>query len=130
MASIFTRIVQGEIPAYKIAENDDYLAFLDAFPLALGHTLVIPKKEIDYIFDMPMELYSPMWDFAARMAVAIKKAVPCIRVGVSVIGLEVPHTHIHLIPLNSMEDINFSRPKLKFSPDEMERVAGQIRAQL
>ncbi|MEZ4910951.1 MAG: HIT family protein [Saprospiraceae bacterium] len=130
MASIFTKIVLGEIPAYKIAENDHFLAFLDAFPLAYGHTLVIPKKEIDYIFDMPTELYQPMWNFASSIAVALKKAVPCIRIGVSVIGLEVPHTHIHLIPLNSMEDINFSRPKLEFSPEKMEYVAKSIRDQL
>ena len=126
MASIFSRIVTGEIPAYKIAETDDYLAFLDAFPIVKGHTLVIPKKEIDYLFDLDDELYAGLMKFAKQIAPAIEKAIPCKRIGVAVIGLEVPHAHIHLIPMNSMSDINFSN-KLKISPEELSEVAAHIR---
>ncbi|GAB3905339.1 HIT domain-containing protein [Larkinella knui] len=127
MASIFSRIVTGEIPAHKIAETDDYLAFLDVFPIVRGHTLVIPKKEIDYLFDLDDELYVGLMRFARQIAPAIEKAVPCKRIGVSVIGLEVPHAHIHLIPMNSMADMNFNH-KLKTTPEELADVAAQIRS--
>ena len=102
MASIFSKIVSGEIPSHKIAESDDFLAFLDAFPIALGHTLVIPKKEVDYVFDLDDKLYADLFLFAKSIVPAIQKVVPCIRVGLTVIGLEVPHAHVHLLPLNSM----------------------------
>ncbi len=128
MASIFTKIVNGEIPCYKIAEDENYLAFLDVSPLAKGHTLVIPKKETDYIFDIPSEQHQGLWTFAQHVAKAIGKAVPCKRVGVAVIGLEVAHAHIHLIPVNRVSDMNFASPKLTFSSAEMEAVAGQIRS--
>ncbi|MGA0560375.1 HIT family protein [Larkinella sp. VNQ87] len=126
MPSIFSRIVAGEIPAHKIAETDDYLAFLDVFPVVKGHTLVIPKQEIDYIFDLDDELYTGLMQFAKRIAPAIEKAIPCKRIGVSVIGLEVPHAHVHLIPMNSMADMNFNN-KLKMSSDELAEVAARIR---
>lgn len=129
MASIFTKIINGEIPSYKIAETADYLAFLDVFPLAKGHTLVIPKKEIDYIFDIEDDLYTGLQLFAKKVAKAVEKAVPCKRIGVAVIGLEVPHAHIHLIPINSVGDINFSQPKLQLEKPEMEEIAGKIRAE-
>lgn len=128
MASIFTKIVNGEIPCYKIAETDDYLAFLDVSPLVKGHTLVIPKKEIDYIFNIGDELYTGLQLFAKKVAHAIEKAVPCKRIGVAVIGLEVPHAHIHLIPINTVGDINFSRPKLQVDKTEMEEIAAKIRS--
>ncbi|HRR16813.1 MAG TPA: HIT domain-containing protein, partial [Bacteroidales bacterium] len=112
MASIFSRIVSGEIPCYKVAEDDNYLAFLDINPLNTGHTLVIPKKEIDYIFDIDDDTYAGLMLFAKRVARAIEKEVPCNRIGVAVVGLEVPHAHIHLIPINTMDDMNFRRPKL------------------
>lgn len=126
MATIFTRIIQGEIPSYKIAEDKDYYAFLDINPLALGHVLVVPKKETDYIFDLGDELLAGMVVFSKKIAKAIGKAVPCKKVGVAVLGLEVPHAHIHLIPLNSESDINFSRPKLKLSANEFEKIATKI----
>lgn len=126
MASIFSRIVKGEIPCYKIAEDKNYLAFLDINPLAKGHTLVIPKKEVDYIFDIDDELLSGMLVFSKKVAKAIEKSVPCKRVGIAVLGLEVPHAHIHLIPINNLGDINFANPKLKFSPEEFAAVAGSI----
>ena len=126
--SIFTKIVKGEIPAYKIAENERFLAFLDVFPTAKGHTLVIPKEQIDYIFDLDDELYLGLMAFAKEVAKAIKKAVPCNRVGVAVVGLEVPHAHIHLIPINSMQDMNFANKK-EFSKEEMEEVAEKIRTE-
>jgi len=126
MASIFSKIIQGEIPAYKVAENENYLAFLDVFPLAKGHVLVVPKKEVDYLFDMEKGAYLELLDFAREVAIAIKKAVPCTKVGVAVIGLEVAHAHIHLVPINSVGDINFSRPKLKFPEAEMEEVCKLI----
>jgi histidine triad (HIT) family protein len=129
MASIFSKIVNGEIPSHKIAENEDYLAFLDAFPIALGHTLVIPKKEIDYIFDLDDDLYSGLFLFAKSIVPALEKAVPCIRIGISVIGLEVPHTHVHLLPLNSMADADFSK-KIKISQEELASLAEKIRANL
>lgn len=128
MATIFTRIIKGEIPAYKVAEDENYLAFLDISPLAKGHTLVIPKQEVDYIFDISSEQYAGLWQFAQRVAVAVKAAVPCKRVGVAVIGLEVPHAHIHLIPMNLVSDMNFANPKLSLPKDEMEAVAEKIRA--
>ena len=127
MPSIFTRIVNGEIPAHKIAETDDYLAFLDVFPTAVGHTLVIPKKEIDYLFSLDDELYTGLMQFAKKIAPAIEKAVPCKRIGVAVVGLEVPHAHVHLIPLNSMADMNFNN-KLKLSQEELAETAAKIRS--
>lgn len=126
MASIFSKIVAGEIPCYKIAENENFLAFLDINPLAEGHTLVIPKKEIDYIFDLPDELLSGIMPFAKKVAKAIEKAVPCKRIGIAVIGLEVPHAHVHLIPINGVHDIDFSRPKLKFSEQEFKAIQEKI----
>jgi len=130
MASIFTRIINGEIPCYKIAEDDNYFAFLDIFPLAKGHVLVVPKVEVDYIFNLDDDILSGLTLFAKKVALAIEKAVPCERVGVAVIGLEVPHAHVHLIPLNEVGDINFSRPKLKLEKEELEQIAAAIRAQL
>jgi histidine triad (HIT) family protein len=127
MASIFSKIVAGEIPCHKIAETEDYLAFLDIQPLAKGHTLVIPKKEVDYIFDVEDELYQGLFLFAKKVAKAVGKAIPCKRVGVAVIGLEVPHAHIHLVPLNTMGDINFERPKMHPSQEELKAVAEKIR---
>tara|TARA_B100000780_G_scaffold272657_1_gene235172 strand:- start:6799 stop:7191 length:393 start_codon:yes stop_codon:yes gene_type:complete len=130
MASIFTKIVKGEIPAFKIAEDEHFLAFLDVFPLAKGHVLVIPKQEIDSIFDLSDENYTMLWLFAKTTAKALKMAIPCKRVGIAVIGLEVPHAHIHLIPLQSVEDINFSRPKLKVEDGEMLLIAEKIKQKL
>lgn len=130
MSSVFTKIVSGEIKSYKIAEDDNYLAFLDVFPLAKGHVLVIPKKEVDYIFDVSDDEYIGLWSFAKKVSLAIKKAIPCKRVGVAVVGLEVPHAHIHLLPLQSVEDINFSKPKLKPEPSELQLIAETIREQL
>ncbi|MBK9292219.1 MAG: HIT family protein [Bacteroidetes bacterium] len=130
MASIFSRIVSGEIPCYKIAEDDHYLAFLDINPLAKGHTLVIPKKETDYIFDIEDAELGGMMVFAKKVAKAIAKAVPCHRIGVTVIGLEVPHAHIHLIPINSIYDMDFSRPKLKLSKEEFSEIQSEIVRQL
>lgn len=126
MASVFTKIINGEIPAYKIAENDRFIAFLDAFPLTEGHTLVVPKKEVDKIWDLDKETYKGLMDFAFEIAPAIEKAIPCLRVGMSVIGLEVPHVHVHLVPLNSMDDINFSLPKKSFIPEKMTEIASKI----
>ncbi len=130
MPSIFTKIVQGEIPAYKVAETANCLAFLDVNPLVKGHTLVIPKKETDYLFDIPEQEYTELMAFAKTVAHAVQKAVPCLRIGVAVIGLEVPHAHIHLVPLNTMGDINFSRPKISLHADEMQRIAASIKAHL
>ncbi|GAB4034887.1 HIT family protein [Spirosoma gilvum] len=127
MASIFSRIVAGEIPAHKIAETDDYLAFLDVMPTTMGHTLVIPKKEVDYLFDLDDALYIGLMAFAKKIAPAIEKAIPCKRIGVAVVGLEVPHAHVHLIPLNSMADMNFHN-KLKPSQEELAATAEKIRA--
>ncbi|HZK93817.1 MAG TPA: HIT family protein [Prolixibacteraceae bacterium] len=126
MASIFSKIVNGEIPCYKVAENEDYLAFLDIFPLVTGHVLVIPKVETDYLFDLDDQKYTGLMQFTKRIALAIKKAIPCKKVGVAVLGLEVPHAHIHLVPLNSESDINFSKPKLKLSAEEFTKVAAKI----
>jgi histidine triad (HIT) family protein len=130
MATIFSRIINGEIPCYKIAEDKDYFAFLDINPLAAGHTLVVPKKEIDYIFDLDDELLAGMSVFARHIALAIGKVIPCKRVGVAVLGLEVPHAHIHLIPINNLGDIDFSRPKLTFTPEEFRNTAKKIKAAL
>jgi histidine triad (HIT) family protein len=127
MASIFTRIINGDIPAYKIAEDENYFAFLDISPLAKGHTLVIPKKETDYIFDIPDSEHAGLWNFAKRVSAAVKAAVPCKRIGIAVIGLEVPHAHIHLIPMNRVSDMNFANAKLKVDPAEMEKIAESIR---
>jgi len=126
MASIFSRIASGEIPSYKVAENDRFFAFLDINPVANGHVLVIPKKEIDYIFDMETSEYAAFWEFAMDVAKALKKAIPCIKVGIAVVGLEVPHAHIHLVPMNTMNDLNFSKPKLQPSSDELAATAALI----
>jgi histidine triad (HIT) family protein len=124
--TIFSKIINGEIPAYKVAENDNFLAFLDIFPLSKGHTLVISKNETDYIFDMESEEYANLWKFAQKVAIAQKKVINCQRIGVAVIGLEVAHAHIHLVPINGVEDINFSREKLSFTKEEFEEVAQLI----
>ena len=129
MASIFTRIVQGEIPSYKVAETEDFLAFLDVNPNAKGHTLCIPKKEVDKIFDLDENTYSGLMQFSRQVALAIEKAIDCKRVGVSVIGLEVPHVHVHLIPLNSMEDARFIH-KAQLTPEEFQDIAKKIQAHL
>lgn len=126
MPSIFSRIVAGEIPCHKIAESEDYFAFLDINPRAEGHTLVIPKQEIDYIFDLEGDHYKGLWAFAQRVAKALEQAVPCERVGIAVIGLEVPHVHIHLIPINRVGDINFERPPLQFSQEAFAATAAKI----
>lgn len=128
MSSIFTKIVNGEIPCHKIAENDKFLAFLDVFPLVQGHVLVVPKKETDYIFDIDDAELAEMIVFAKKVAKALRLAVACKRIGVSVIGLEVPHAHIHLVPMNTADDLNFTRPKLKPSQEELSKMAEQIRA--
>ncbi|SMC74756.1 HIT family protein [Moheibacter sediminis] len=128
MASVFTKIINGEIPAFKIAENEDYMAFLDVFPLVKGHTLVIPKQEVDKIFEMDKSLYLGLMDFAYDVAQAVEKAIPCIRVGIAVIGLEVPHTHVHLVPLNTIQDINFTNTKLKLENEEMIEIAEKIKS--
>lgn len=125
--SIFSKIAAGEIPCYKIAENDKFFAFLDINPVAKGHTLVIPRQEVDYIFDLSDEDLAAMHLFAKRVAIALKKAIPCIKIGMSVIGLEVPHAHIHLLPLNSEKDIDFRQPKMTLPAEEMERIAAAIR---
>jgi len=128
--TIFSKIISGEIPAYKVAESVEFLAFLDISPLAEGHVLVIPKQEVDYIFDLDDETYTGLQIFAKIVATGIKKAVPCKKVGVAVIGLEVPHAHIHLIPMNEVGDLNFSRPKLSFTPEQLEATADKIREAL
>ncbi|MCD9856239.1 HIT family protein [Epilithonimonas sp. JDS] len=126
MSSIFSKIINGEIDSYKIAEDDKHIAFLDAMPLVKGHTLVVPKKETDLIFDLDSEDYKDLWVFTQDIAKQIKKAVPCKRVGVAVVGLEVPHAHIHLIPLNNIEDLNFKNVRLIFSPDEYKEIQQSI----
>ena len=130
MASIFSKIVAGEIPAYKVAESNEFLAFLDIAPLAEGHLLVIPKEEVDSLFDLDDETYTGLMIFAKIVATAMKKAIPCNRIGVTVIGLEVPHAHIHLIPINGLHDMDFTRPKLNFTPEEFEAIAEKIKAGL
>ncbi|CAN1573724.1 Hit Diadenosine tetraphosphate (Ap4A) hydrolase and other HIT family hydrolases [Spirosomataceae bacterium] len=129
MASIFTKIINGEIPCHKIAETEDFFAFLDVFPCAPGHTLVVPKKEVDYLFDLSDELYAGLMAFAKSLEPAIRKAVPCKRVGVAVIGLEVPHAHVHLIPMNSMNDMNFNS-KIKISQEELAEIAEKVKGNL
>lgn len=126
MTSIFSKIVSGEIPAYKVAEDDRFLAFLDINPLAEGHTLVIPKQEVDYVFDLDDKLYADCFVFAKKVAVAIKKVVPCEKVGIAVLGLEVAHAHIHLIPINTIYDIDFKKPKLKLTREEFEEISQKI----
>ena len=126
MASIFSKIVNGEIPAHKVAEDENYLAFLDVFPTAFGHTLVIPKKEVDYLFDLDDELYAGLQMFAKKVAVGLKEAVPCIKIGVMVLGLEVRHAHIHLVPMQSERDLLQFSEKTKFPPEEMEALAKLI----
>lgn len=130
MASIFTKIINGEIPCSKIAEDDNYIAFLDAFPLQKGHTLIVPKREIDNIFDIDDNILGNMMIFAKKIAKAIEKTYDCKKVGVTVIGLEVLHAHIHLIPINAEKDMNFSNPKMKLDADEMQKIAEAIKANL
>jgi len=130
MATIFSRIVAGEIPCYKIAETADYLAFLDVRPQAKGHTLCIPKREIDYIFDMDDALLAGLTVFAKKVAKAVEKVVPCKRIGIAVIGLEVPHAHVHLIPLNSISDLSFGKEPVLMAPEEMSALAAKIAAEL
>mgnify|MGYP000911846039 FL=1 len=129
MSSIFTKIINGEIPSYKIAEDDNFLAFLDVNPNAKGHTLCIPKQEINKIFEMEEDLYSELMAFSRKVAIAIEKTIDCKRVGMAVVGLEVPHVHVHLIPLQDMDDMRFAR-KVSLSPEEFQRVAKQIAANL
>ena len=128
--TIFSKIIAGEIPSYKIAENDGFLAFLDIFPLAGGHLLVVPKREVDKLFDLDDETYTGLMQFAKVIAAAMEKAIPCNRIGVTVIGLEVPHAHVHLIPINGVHDMDFSKPKLKFTPEEFQGIADRIKAEL
>ncbi len=130
MPTIFTRIIQGEIPCYKIAENDSFFAFLDINPLREGHTLVVPKKEIDYIFDLDDDNLREMMVFSKRVAEGIRAAIPCLRIGMAVLGLEIPHAHIHLVPMNSMEDVNFRNPKLKFTPEQFQATAEKIKSRI
>ena len=127
MPTIFSKIINHEIPGHIIAEDDRFIAFLDIVPLVMGHVLIVPKKEVDYIFDIEDDALAAMHVFAKKVAHAIKKAVPCKRIGVAVIGLEVPHAHIHLIPMNTVDDVNFSRPKLKPTQEELTQVASKIR---
>lgn len=130
MASIFTKIVNGEIPAYKVAEDENHLAFLDIFPVAKGHTLVIPKKEVDYLFELDDDLYAGLQQFAKKVAVGLKKAIPCEKVGVLVLGLEVPHAHIHLVPMQNETDLlNFSNKK-KFTSDEFQKIAKLVASEI
>ena len=126
MSSIFTKIVNGEIPCYKVAEDEHHLAFLDVMPIAKGHTLVIPKKEVDLIFELDEEEYKNLWAFAQKVAKKLKAAVPCVRVGVAVVGLEVPHAHIHLVPMNEIKDLNFMNERLKFTPEEYQEIQQEI----
>ena len=128
MPSVFSKIVSGDIPAFKIAEDKNFIAFLDIFPLTKGHVLVIPKKETDYIFDLASEEYLALFSFAKKVAKAMDKVISCERIGVAVIGLEVPHAHIHLVPLRDVSDINFERPKLKFPDSEMKEIADLIKS--
>ncbi len=130
MSTIFTKIIKGEIPCYKIAENEHFFAFLDVKPLVKGHTLVVPKQEIDYFFEMENQALSEIMVFSKTIAVAIKKAISCTKVGMSVIGLEVPHAHIHLVPIHHVGDLNFSKSKLEVDPEEMEAIAYSIRQAL
>lgn len=126
MATLFTKIINGEIPCYKIAENDLFIAFLDILPVAKGHTLIVPKKEIDYIFDLPEKELGEMNLFAKEVARKIQTVIPCKKIGISVIGLEVPHAHMHLIPINSINDMNFEKERLKFTPEEYTQLSASI----
>ncbi len=126
MASIFTKIINGEIPSYKIAEDANNYAFLDIFPTAKGHALVVPKHEVDNLFDLPEDKYLDLQKFARKVAKGIEKTIPCNRVGVAVVGLDVPHAHIHLIPINKLSDISFEKEKLKFTEEEFKQIAGEI----
>ena len=126
MSTIFSKIIQKEIPAYIIAENENFIAFLDITPIAEGHCLVIPKNEIDYIFDLQDEEYKELFLFAKQVAVQLKKAIPCKKIGVAVVGLEVPHAHIHLVPMNSIGDLNFSGPRLQLSQEEFKQIQSKI----
>ena len=130
MPSIFTKIVNNEIPSFKVYEDDSFLAFLDAFPLAFGHVLVIPKNDTDYIFDLESEEYLSLWSLSKKIAKAMDKVIVCERIGVAVIGLEVPHAHIHLVPINGVSDINFEKPKKEFSNDKMQEIANKIKLAL
>ena len=130
MSSIFTKIINNEIPSFKVAEDEKYLAFLDAFPLAYGHVLVVPKKETDYLFDLDSEEYLGLWKFSQKIAKAMDKVIVCQRIGVAVIGLEVPHAHVHLVPINGVSDINFEKPKKQFSDEKMKEIANKIRQAL
>ncbi|MCK5839541.1 MAG: HIT family protein [Bacteroidales bacterium] len=130
MATIFSKIIKGEIPSYKVAESDDFYAFLDINPLAKGHTLVIPKEETDYLFDIDDELYKELFVFSKKVALAIEKVISCKRIGIAVVGLEVAHAHIHLIPLNHIYDIDFKKPKLTMPPEEFVKIAEEIRKAL
>ena len=130
MASIFSRIAAGEIPSYKVAEDEHYYAFLDINPIAEGHTLVIPRRETDYIFDLSDEEYAGLQSFAKKVATAMKKALPCRRIGVAVLGMEVPHAHIHLVPLNSERDLDMFGEKLRLAPERMQKIAYAIAAEL
>ena len=130
MASIFTKIINREIPGHIVAEDDNFIAFLDIMPLVKGHLLVVPKIEVDYIFDLEDDLYAGLHLFANKVALAQKKAIPCTRIGTAVIGLEVPHVHIHLVPMNTMDDLNFTRPKLKLDHEELAEIAAKIRKEL
>ncbi len=127
MASIFTRIILGEIPCYKLAEDDRYISFLDITPISKGHALVVPKREVDHLFDLTGDELSGILPFAKEVARKIKAVVPCTRIGISVIGLEVPHAHIHLLPIDSLGDMDFTRPRLKLSPEEFTDLADRIR---
>lgn len=126
MATIFSRIIAGEIPCYKVAEDENYLAFLDILPVVKGHVLVIPKKEVDYIFDLDDETTAGIYLFAKKVAIKIKKVVPCVKVGVAVIGLEVPHAHVHLVPMNKVSDLSFTGERVKMSPEELQDLAQRI----
>lgn len=128
MSSVFTKIINGDIPCYKIAEDVNYIAFLDVSPLKKGHSLIVPKKEIDYLFDLDNESYLGLMNFSKKVAIAIKSAFPCKRIGMAVIGLEVPHAHIHLIPIHTMNDMNFNNEKLTLTKQEFEACANQIKA--
>lgn len=130
MASVFSRIINGEISCHKIAEDENFLAFLDVFPLKKGHTLVIPKIEKDNIFDLNPSIFTGLFDFSRRIAKAIEKGIPCKKVGLAVVGLEVPHAHIHLVPIDHVRDINFANPKMIFTPDEMSEICALIQAHL
>ena len=130
MSSIFTKIVNNEIPSFKVYEDDSFLAFLDAFPLAFGHVLVIPKNDTNYIFDLESEEYLSLWSLSKKIAKAMDKVIFCERIGVAVLGLEVPHAHIHLVPINGVSDINFEKPKKKFSKQKMQEIANKIKLAL